>query len=82
MSSLFDFSDDDAQFAPSEMSQASESDNFVIIRRPDLHADAAECLEAVDRLGKLSFSNSLCASKGRRPGGQLGHYYIVLCLAS
>ena len=59
VSSLFDFSDDDAQFAPSEASQASESDNFVIIRRPDLHADAAECLEAVDRLGKSSLSNSL-----------------------
>ena len=59
VSSLFDFSDDDAQFAPSERSQASESDNFVIIRRPDLHADAAECLEAVDRLGKSSLSNSL-----------------------
>ena len=57
MSSLFDFSDDDAQFAPSERSQASESDNFEIIRRPDLHA--AECLEAVDRLGKSSLSNSL-----------------------
>ena len=52
VSSLFDLSEeDDARYAVSE-SQGSESDKFLIIRRPDLHADAAECFGAEDNLGE------------------------------
>ena len=51
VSSLFDLREDDARYAVSE-SQGSESDKFLIIRRPDLHADAAECFGAEDNLGE------------------------------
>ena len=51
VSRLFDLSEDDARYAVSE-SQGSESDKFLIIRRPDFHADAAECFGAEDNLGE------------------------------
>ena len=55
VSSLLDFSEDDAQcqYAVSER-QESESDKFLIIRRPDLHA---ECHGTEDNLGESSLSN-------------------------
>ena len=59
VSSLFDPNDDGASYVTSEVKcQGSESDNLVIIRRSDLHADEAGCLEtAVDNLGESSLFN-------------------------
>ena len=51
VTSLLDLSEDNARYAVSE-SQGSESDKFLIIRRPDLHVDAAECFGAEDNLGE------------------------------
>ena len=74
VSSLLDFSDDDAQCQyPVSESQESESDKFLIIRRPDLQASAAECLGTEDNLGEssLSLNLSICAR------GQVDSHYVM-----
>ena len=74
VSSLLDFSDNDAQCQyPVSEGQESESDKFLIIRRPDLQASAAECLGTEDNLGEssLSLNLSICAR------GQVDSHYVM-----